>query len=113
MVVALLMTLHNASPCGSRNQSRSPNPKRIKLESPQPKLSAEYDDDSDIQEVVDEDHCSICLQCVVDRTILPRCAHEFCFECILVWTGQSFFLHLVFVTPSLKFRDTKSKKKLN
>lgn len=36
----------------------------------------------------DEDHqCSICLQPLVDRTVIPTCAHEFCFECILVWTG--------------------------
>lgn len=35
----------------------------------------------------DEEQCSICLQALVDRTIIPTCAHEFCFECILVWTG--------------------------
>lgn len=36
----------------------------------------------------DGEQCSICLQALVDRTIIPTCAHEFCFECILVWTGM-------------------------
>ena len=35
----------------------------------------------------DEEHCSICLQPLSDRTIVPACSHEFCFECLLVWTG--------------------------
>lgn len=34
-----------------------------------------------------EDNCSICLHPVVDRTVIPKCSHEFCFECLLVWTG--------------------------
>ncbi|KAF9002192.1 hypothetical protein BDQ17DRAFT_1243521 [Cyathus striatus] len=33
--------------------------------------------------------CSICLQTLEDRTVLPTCSHDFCFECILVWTEQS------------------------
>ncbi|KAI0338787.1 hypothetical protein BDW22DRAFT_1337477 [Trametopsis cervina] len=37
----------------------------------------------------DEEHCSICLQPLSDRTIIPACSHEFCFECLLVWTEQS------------------------
>jgi hypothetical protein len=37
------------------------------------------------------DHCSICLHAIVDRTVIPTCAHEFCFECVLVWSGASFF----------------------
>ncbi|KZP12948.1 hypothetical protein FIBSPDRAFT_685884, partial [Athelia psychrophila] len=37
----------------------------------------------------DEEQCSICLQPLVDRTVIPTCAHEFCFGCILVWTEQS------------------------
>ncbi|KAI6131704.1 hypothetical protein EDD17DRAFT_1477759 [Pisolithus thermaeus] len=36
-----------------------------------------------------EEHCTICLQPFVDRAILPTCAHEFCFECILLWAEQS------------------------
>ena len=35
----------------------------------------------------EEEHCSICLQPLSDRTIIPACSHEFCFECLLVWTG--------------------------
>jgi hypothetical protein len=33
------------------------------------------------------EHCTICLQDFRDRTVLPSCAHEFCFECILLWAG--------------------------
>ncbi|KAI6043584.1 hypothetical protein EDC04DRAFT_2650628 [Pisolithus marmoratus] len=36
-----------------------------------------------------EEHCAICLQPFLDRAILPTCAHEFCFECILLWAEQS------------------------
>lgn len=36
-----------------------------------------------------DDNCSICLHSVVDRTVVPKCSHEFCFECLLVWTGKS------------------------
>lgn len=36
------------------------------------------------------DHCTICLQAFLDRTIIPTCTHEFCFECILMWAGASF-----------------------
>lgn len=37
-----------------------------------------------------EDHCVICLQIIVDRTVLPGCAHDrFCFECLEMWTSQS------------------------
>lgn len=79
------MTARPASPGGSLNQSRSP--KRVKLELSETELDVDYNNDT--QDIVDEDHCSICLQHVVDRTILPGCAHEFCFECILVWAGQS------------------------
>ncbi|KAJ7328791.1 hypothetical protein DFH08DRAFT_709297 [Mycena albidolilacea] len=78
--------------------SRSPPPKRVKLESPttvfvksepleesqllEPEeLEAEGDDD--------EERCSICLQEVVDLTVVPVCAHEFCFDCLIVWADQS------------------------
>jgi hypothetical protein len=39
------------------------------------------------EEEDNEEHCSICLQPLSDRTIIPACSHEFCFECLLVWTG--------------------------
>ncbi|KAI0804799.1 hypothetical protein BC629DRAFT_1664323 [Irpex lacteus] len=41
------------------------------------------------EEEDEEEHCSICLQPLSDRTIIPACSHEFCFECLLVWTEQS------------------------
>ncbi|KAF7333488.1 E3 ubiquitin-protein ligase Topors [Mycena venus] len=37
----------------------------------------------------DEERCSICLQEIADRTVVPVCAHEFCFDCLIVWTEQS------------------------
>ncbi|KAK0199285.1 hypothetical protein DFS33DRAFT_1369250 [Desarmillaria ectypa] len=60
--------------------SASPPRKRVKLESPPP-----------LQEIQDEeeDNCSICLQALVDRTVVPTCSHEFCFDCLVVWTEQS------------------------
>lgn len=61
------------------------SPKRIKLESSEVTLTTGHDDALEMSE---GDHCSICLQPVIDRTVLPVCAHEFCFECIIVWTGQ-------------------------
>ncbi|KAL1721575.1 hypothetical protein EV715DRAFT_194820 [Schizophyllum commune] len=51
------------------------------------------DDLEDAEEDLDfEDdghNCSICLQELVDRTVIPTCSHEFCFECLLIWTEQS------------------------
>ncbi|KAK0196325.1 hypothetical protein F5146DRAFT_997782 [Armillaria mellea] len=56
--------------------SASPSRKRIKLESPSPQPEHEEE----------EDKCSRCLQALVDRT---TCSHEFCFDCLVVWTDQS------------------------
>ncbi|KAK1219545.1 hypothetical protein PQX77_017733 [Marasmius sp. AFHP31] len=69
---------------GSRTPSRSSSPpqKRIKLED-------EPHEDEEVPEDLDEDHCSICLQAVADRTVVPPCSHEFCFECLMIWTEQS------------------------
>ncbi|KAL1742717.1 hypothetical protein HDZ31DRAFT_42606 [Schizophyllum fasciatum] len=50
------------------------------------------DDQDDAEEIDFEDdghNCSICLQELVDRTVIPTCSHEFCFECLLIWTEQS------------------------
>src|ERR1700742_1626286 len=34
----------------------------------------------------DEEHCIICLQDIVDRTLLPKCGHNYtCFQCICAW----------------------------
>ncbi|KAJ7882455.1 hypothetical protein B0H13DRAFT_2667374 [Mycena leptocephala] len=82
------------------SRSRSPPPKRVKRESPPtPTVNfsvkfAEGPDEpqlepQELEEEEDEDRCSICLQEVVDRTVVPGCAHEFCFDCLLVWAGQS------------------------
>ncbi|KAH9977465.1 hypothetical protein BJV74DRAFT_860853 [Russula compacta] len=38
---------------------------------------------------VDEDHCAICLQAIADRAVIPTCSHDFCFECLLIWSEQS------------------------
>ncbi|KZT01108.1 uncharacterized protein LAESUDRAFT_664641 [Laetiporus sulphureus 93-53] len=44
----------------------------------------------DVEDVeTEEEHCSICLQPIADRTVVPTCSHEFCFECLLIWTEQS------------------------
>lgn len=43
--------------------------------------------DGELEDEMDDDHCSICLQLFTDRSILIDCAHEFCFECIVKWTG--------------------------
>jgi hypothetical protein len=76
--------------------SSPPTAKRIKLEEfeSQAKLheldtaTALLDEDESGEHTVDnENTCSICLQLVVDRTVIPKCSHEFCFECLLVWTG--------------------------
>ncbi|KAJ6495912.1 hypothetical protein DFH09DRAFT_946080 [Mycena vulgaris] len=80
------------------SRSRSPPPKRVKLESPgtptfvkseaeEPYLGPE--EEPALEEEEEEDRCSICLQEVLDRTVVPLCAHEFCFDCLIVWTGQS------------------------
>ncbi|KAK0438514.1 uncharacterized protein EV420DRAFT_1279953 [Desarmillaria tabescens] len=61
--------------------SSSPPRKRVKLESPSP--PPETQDEG-------EDNCSICLQPLVDRTVVPTCSHEFCFDCLVVWTGERF-----------------------
>jgi hypothetical protein len=39
---------------------------------------------------VEEDHCAICLQTIVDRALIPECSHEFCFECMMIWSGKKF-----------------------
>ncbi|EGN97532.1 hypothetical protein SERLA73DRAFT_184272, partial [Serpula lacrymans var. lacrymans S7.3] len=69
----------------------APASKRLKLESsPSPSIEEleEKTANSSIDSL-DQDHCSICLQSLVDRTVIPTCAHEFCFECITIWSEQS------------------------
>lgn len=76
--------------------SLSPPLKRAKLEYTSEPPVADEDvvpadfakEQEDLESEVDDDHCSICLQAFVDRTVIPSCSHEFCFECILVWSGE-------------------------
>lgn len=63
----------------------SPPIKRIKLESPPP---AGFADMEETEEDAVGEHCSICLQPYADRTVIPTCSHEFCLECLLIWTGE-------------------------
>ena len=74
--------------------SSSPPPKRIKRESTSPK--AENDDDLAFgpEVEVDEDHCTICLQPIADRAVIPTCSHEFCFECLMIWSRKNPFILL-------------------
>ncbi|KAJ8689275.1 hypothetical protein PTI98_013314 [Pleurotus ostreatus] len=69
----------------NRANSSSPVSKRIKLEEPQDTASFQ----SIQQNESIEDNCSICLQSISDRTVVPLCSHEFCFECLLIWSDQS------------------------
>lgn len=79
----------------STRSATSPPSKRIKLEpnSPVPaneKLGESKNQGEDLPDVSEEDldhQCSICLQPIVDRTVLPTCSHEFCFDCLLLWSG--------------------------
>ncbi len=69
----------------SRSSSRSV--KRVKLDQA-------HKEEINIKESTDEEEdsvdCTICLQDIVNRTVIPKCSHEFCFECLLVWTGWPF-----------------------
>jgi len=59
----------------------------INLDPASPK--AENDDPVlELDAEVDEDHCTICLQAIVDRALIPECSHEFCFECLMIWSGK-------------------------
>ncbi|KAI0300706.1 hypothetical protein B0F90DRAFT_1722579 [Multifurca ochricompacta] len=75
----------------AESQATRPS-KRIKLESLSPKVENEeptLEPEAEVDVDVDEDHCTICLQSIVDRTVIPTCSHEFCFECLMVWSEQS------------------------
>lgn len=68
----------HGKPVDLDSRSRSPSP--ITEDNPKPTVEEEREDD--------DENCLICLQTIVDRTILI-CGHDrFCFECILIWTGE-------------------------
>ena len=74
-------------------RSTSPPPKRIRLESDPLHAGRRADiepaeDEGPSEDVVSELQCSICLQEIVDRTVIPTCSHEFCLECIRLWSGK-------------------------
>ncbi|KAF5346848.1 hypothetical protein D9756_010626 [Leucocoprinus leucothites] len=65
----------------------SPPTKRVKLQEDEGSLSL-----PDVgQETTEEsdNNCSICLQAMEDRTVVPTCSHDFCFDCLMIWTAQS------------------------
>lgn len=89
------LTLDNAD---ARSTPRSAPESEVGL--PSKRVGLQQDGPSSIYEVQesnqdeedgenDEDNCSICLHRVEDRTVIPNCSHEFCFECLLVWIGTS------------------------
>ncbi|TFK51182.1 hypothetical protein OE88DRAFT_1658973 [Heliocybe sulcata] len=67
-------------------------PKRLRLDgsrSPSVEEIPRPPSEHEIEDEPEGEHCSICLQSFEDRTVIPTCSHEFCFECLLVWTEQS------------------------
>jgi hypothetical protein len=77
----------------TRSCSSSRSAKRVKLDQD---TSYAHRKEVSIKESTDEEEdsvdCTICLQNIVNRTVIPKCSHEFCFECLLVWTGWPFNL---------------------
>jgi hypothetical protein len=90
--------------------SATPPPKRPKLELVSPKI--EDGDPALVLEPeteVDEDHCTICLQAIADRAVIPTCSHEFCFECLMIWSGKT----IQFSAYTQFLNKPKKKKKLH
>lgn len=69
--------------------------RRLRLGSPAPP-----DSSLPITKEIEEDvgQCSICLQGLIDRTVLPLCAHEFCFECILLWSSENSTAMIIYIS---------------
>lgn len=80
----------------------APNVKRIRLDTSEGNDASTPDEEEtgdplkDVERVEvddaltneEEDSCSICLHQLEDRTVIPNCSHEFCFECLVVWIGK-------------------------
>lgn len=91
-------------------QDSPPPPKRIKLGTPPADLSHSNGDFSreDDEEDVDN-RCSICLNRLTDRALIPRCSHEFCFQCLIIWTGE--FAVTRYLSSLSKSRDTDQSRR--
>jgi hypothetical protein len=77
-------------PPRSRSDSRSRKRHRLDNDAPMPENHDEEEGatkSSEGQTDDSEDCCTICLQTLSNRTVIPLCSHEFCFECLLLWTG--------------------------
>jgi hypothetical protein len=94
---------------GMSDSPTRPSPKRIKLES-SPASPRSVNNPSTLNDDdLGHDHCVICLQPLVDRTVIPTCSHEFCFECILIWAGEPapFLIQQSVVEPCLLEQSQK------
>ncbi|KAF8063205.1 hypothetical protein FPV67DRAFT_1421307 [Lyophyllum atratum] len=79
------MSGRSASPPSKRTKLEPVSPSAIAVDPVNPQDQAlAADEEADL-----EFQCSICLQDLVDRTVVPTCSHEFCFECLMVWSEQS------------------------
>ncbi|KAJ3576318.1 hypothetical protein NP233_g498 [Leucocoprinus birnbaumii] len=65
----------------------SPPSKKARLEEDEENLDVRSAEDEDLDNP--DTNCSICLQAMEDRTVIPTCSHEFCFDCLMIWTAQS------------------------
>ncbi|KAF9448688.1 hypothetical protein P691DRAFT_759702 [Macrolepiota fuliginosa MF-IS2] len=66
--------------------SASPSAKKAKIEDGENITDSPPPDDPNEDS---ENNCSICLQPMEDRTVIPTCSHEFCFDCLMIWAVQS------------------------
>lgn len=72
--------LEHESPIYVRGDSEDETPLTVGVPMEGDELKANSDNEG-------QNNCSICLEALIDRTVIPKCSHEFCFECLLVWTG--------------------------
>ncbi|KAK7436196.1 hypothetical protein VKT23_019272 [Stygiomarasmius scandens] len=76
----------------SSSRSQSPPAKKPRLESDENHtgtLDEPQNIEEDVPDDLEENNCSICLQPMLDRTLVPGCSHEFCFDCLMIWSEQS------------------------
>lgn len=100
--------------------SCSPPSKRLKLESSSPRTvnrtletrqNRSYNQEGTTGDSTENEHqCSICLQAILDRTVIPTCSHEFCFECLLVWSGPPYALFFTIEDDSLGDNTEQSRR---